>query len=90
MPLWVTLIKHHNTQRNSKLAKTTQSILIHRHNLKCFDTQKQSISTYTRLQLQNLQHSMLCFKLSITQCSTQLAKAMKTIKSQTLVNYQTV
>ena len=31
---------------------------------------------YTRLQLQNLQHSMLCFKLSITQCSTQLAKAM--------------
>ena len=76
MPLLVTLIKHHNTQRNSKLAKTTQSILIHRHILKCFDTHKQNISTYTRLQLQNLQHSMLCFKLSITQCSTQLAKAM--------------
>ena len=65
-----------NVQRNSKLAKTTQSILIRRHILKCFDTHKQNISTYTRLQLQNLQHSMLCFKLSITQCSTQLAKAM--------------
>ena len=52
------------------------AILIHRHILKCFDTHKQNISTYTRLQLQNLQHSMLCFKLSITQCSTQLAKAM--------------